>query len=476
MQLVVDEMVPIQRGETPFAFHVPTSAFYELDPLTVQVLREVNARGGYSDEGDGKDLATALAVDPADLNSALADLVSLRLLVPQDQRGVRIGGDAPPAPESGVKNLVMHVAHTCNLNCGYCYAEAGLYKGKATIMTEDRAREYVDWLFEQADPDTKTLGLTFFGGEPLLNPAVVRAGAAHAQKRAKETGRQISFGITTNGTLVNDDIAQFLQDIGATVTVSLDAIGKANDRLRPFHSGKGSYEKVMERIRPLLDRKIAVARVTVTKLNLDVVHTVQTLLDAGFREVGCSPVDAKNPAYDLDGAAYDTLLAGFQELTRRYVEHAVRDEYYGFSNIQNIVKAVHNGHNKEYPCGAGVGMVAGAPNGKMSLCHRFVGEEDYVLGSLQDGGLDAQKRSEMLDRINLAERSDCGTCWARYVCSGGCHHVNFLFEGEPSKTYLTHCDWLRAWYRTGIETYADLLQRNPSFIQRFVDPGYTCVA
>ncbi len=473
MNLVVDEVVPIKRGETPFAFHVPTSAFYELDPLTEQVMNAIGSQGGFRDDGSSAGLATALAVSPDELNEALADLVSLRLLVPDDQLGQRIGADTPPPAESGVSNLVMHVAHTCNLNCGYCYAEAGLYKGKATIMSESRAIEYVDWLFQQADPEKKTLGLTFFGGEPLLNPGVVRAAAAHAQMKAKQTGKKISFGITTNGTLVNDEIAAFLQDINATVTVSLDAIGKTNDRLRPFHSGKGSYDKVMEKIRPLLDRKIAVARVTVTKLNLDVAHTVQTLLDAGFREVGCSPVDAKNPAYDLDGAAYDKLLDGFRVLVNRYVEAATRGEYYGFSNIQNLVKAIHSGHNKEYPCGAGVGMVAGTPNGKMHLCHRFAGEEEYVLGSLQDGGLDSEKRGAMLERINLAERSDCSKCWARYVCSGGCHHVNFLFEGEPSKTYLTHCDWLRSWYRTGIETYADLLKKNPSFVQRFVDPGYT---
>lgn len=473
---VVDEVVPIERDGTPFAFHVPTSAFYELDPLTVQVLQTINGRGGISEAELGSGLATALAVPPEELEDALRDLVSLRLLVPAEERGRRIGGDQPPELERGIANLVMHVAHTCNLGCGYCYAEAGLYKGKATIMTEARAIEYVDWLFDQADPDKKTLGLTFFGGEPLLNPKVIRAGTTHAQKRAKESGRTVSFGITTNGTLVTEEIAQFLEDIGATVTVSLDAIGKKNDRLRPFHSGKGSYELVMERIRPLLDRRIAVGRVTVTRLNLDVVETVTTLLDAGFREVGVSAVDAKNPAYDLDGKHYDELLRGMRVLTERYIEAAAQGRYYGFSNIHNIVKAIHNGHNKEYPCGAGLQMVAGAPNGKMSLCHRFVGEEDFVLGSLQGGGLDQDKRKATLDAITLAERSDCTSCWARYICSGGCHHVNFLFNGEPSQTYLTHCDWLRAWYRTGIETYAALLQRNPSFIQRFVDPGYTCVA
>lgn len=476
MSLVIDEVVPIERNGVPFAFHVPTSAFYALDPLTTAVLAEANKRGELDDAALDGGLATALAVPHEDVEEALRDLVSLRLLVPPERRGERVGADQPPDPGKGISNLVMHVAHTCNLGCGYCYAEAGLYKGKATVMSEDRAIEYVDWLFEQADPDKKTLGLTFFGGEPLLNPKVVRLAAAHAQKRAKETGRTISFGITTNGTLVTEDVAAFLEDIGATVTVSLDAIGKTNDRLRPFHSGKGSYDLVMERIQPLLKRGIAVARVTVTRQNLDVVHTVQTLLDAGFREVGCSPVDAKNPAYDLSGAHYDQLLVGFRELVGRYVTAAEGGGFYGFSNIHNLVKGIHNGHNKDYPCGAGLQMVAGAPNGKMHLCHRFTGEEDFVLGSLQDGGLDAGKRERMLAEISLAERSDCSRCWARYICSGGCHHVNFLFRGDPSKTYLTHCDWLRAWYRIGIETYADLLQRNPTFIQRFVDPGYTCVA
>ena len=136
--------------------------------------------------------------------------------------------------------------------------------------------------------------------------------------------------------------------------------------------------------------------------------------------------------------------------------------------------AIHNGHNKSYPCGAGIQMVAGAPNGKMHLCHRFVGEDEFALGSVQDGGLDSKKRLQVLDDIHLDQRSDCSTCWARYICSGGCHHVNFLFEGDPKKTYLTHCDWLRAWYRTGLKAYSRILQENPAFIQQFIDPGWVC--
>jgi len=472
MNLVVDELVPVHQQNSDYVFHVPTSSFYELDGESREVLTALTDAGPLPEEEILAALSGQVGVDSVEIGEIVGDLVKLRLLVPAEARGVPPAVEAPPT--GGVRNLVIHVAHACNLACGYCYAEQGLYKGKAELMSEDRVREYVDWLWEQRDPDVPELGITFFGGEPLLNWPVVKVGALHAIELSKQTGQRVRFGMTTNGTLVTEEIAEFLEEIGCLVTVSLDAVGKVNDRLRPFHSGRGSYDRILQRIQPLLDRKIAVARVTVTRVNLDVVHTVRTLLEAGFREVGCSPVDAKNEAYDLDGAAYDKLLEGFSVLVREYIEEAAEGRKHGFSNLSNILKSIHNGHNKEYPCGAGLQMVAGSPNGKMSLCHRFVGEEDYVLGSLQEGGLNQNKRLQVLGDLNLQERSDCSKCWARYVCSGGCHHVNFLFNGDPSKTYMTHCDWLRAWYAMGLSAYAEILQRNPKFISTFIDPGWVC--
>ncbi|HCP44732.1 MAG TPA: hypothetical protein DIU15_01690, partial [Deltaproteobacteria bacterium] len=192
------------------------------------------------------------------------------------------------------------------------------------------------------------------GGEPLLNLKVMKSAAAHARERADTDNKSVRFSVTTNGTLVTPEIVDFLAAIDCVVTVSLDGIGKTNDRLRPFHSGRGSYDLVLDRIQPLLERGKVAARVTVTRQNLDVVDTVTTLLERGFAEVGCSPVDAKNPAYDLRGEDYEVLLDGFGTLSRRYIDEAVQGRKYGFSNIANIIKAVHQGHNKDYPCGAGL--------------------------------------------------------------------------------------------------------------------------
>jgi uncharacterized protein len=473
--LVLDEVLPLHNEAGRFVFHVPTSAFYEVDDLSLRLLSEVERQGRVDEAAFGNGLAERLGVPGEELTALALDLRALRVLVPEGERGARPAATRDqPKIRDGVTNLVLHVAHTCNLGCGYCYAEQGLYKGRAELMTEDRAREYVDWLLGQADPEARSIGITFFGGEPLLNFDVVRIAAEHAQLRARERGVSLRFSMTTNGTLVTEEIATFLASIGCQVTVSLDGVGRVNDRLRPFHSGKGSYDLVMERIAPLLATKSAVARVTVTRQNLDVVETVTRLLEAGFAEVGCAAVDAKNPAFDLQGHDFDVLLDGFRILTRRFIEEAAQGRKYGFSNIGNLLKSIHSGHNKDYPCGAGISMVAGAPNGEMSLCHRFVGEKEWVLGRVQDGGLDQTKRKHTLEVIHLEQRTDCGSCWARYICSGGCHHVNFLFGGHPSQTYTTHCDWLRAWYKVGVETYAEILARNPSYITRFVDPGYQC--
>jgi len=459
MMLVADEIVPLSRDDQCHVFHVPTSSFYEVGDEGLRLLAEVAARGSI----DGAAVASYVpGISPEDTLLMVQDMLRLRLLVPPDERGNPGPMRDTPGNTESVRNLVLHVAHNCNLACTYCYADHGKYKGKAMLMEPGQARRYVDWLVEQSG-EHNNLGITFFGGEPLLNMPVVRDAADYARKVAGEHGKTIRFSMTTNGTLITPEAVDFIEEIDCQVTVSLDAVGKQNDRLRPFHSGKGSYDMIMERIVPLLERRAASARVTVTRKNLDVVHTVKTLLDAGFTEVGCSPVDAKDPAFDLRGEDYERLLQGFGELTEEFIREGLQGRMFGFSNIKNLLKAIHDGHNKEYPCGAGLQMVAGAPNGDMSLCHRFVGEDDYVLGNVQAGGLDRGKRLQVLSDIRLDQRSDCGSCWARYICSGGCHHVNFLFEGSPQQTYRTHCDYLRAWYLLGLQTYATLVSEKPDF-------------
>ncbi|HCP44731.1 MAG TPA: hypothetical protein DIU15_01685, partial [Deltaproteobacteria bacterium] len=164
MNLVVDEVVSLHSDNLSHVFHVPTSSLYAMDSETMSILE--GARDGLHTDQSLQKLTADSGLDPAEVEDIIDNLVKLRLLVPPGETGNR--GPLADRPQSGrsMGNLVLHVAHTCNLGCGYCYAEQGLYKGKATLMNEERAHEYVDWLFDQCDPETKSLGITFFGGEP----------------------------------------------------------------------------------------------------------------------------------------------------------------------------------------------------------------------------------------------------------------------------------------------------------------------
>jgi len=469
----VGEFVAVEHGGRRLAWHVPTSGLFELDPVSFRLLAASERLGGaVADEVLAGVIAPELGVSPEEARSAAGELLALGLLVPAgrpqhlDQRLVDL------APKrKGVASLVVHVAHTCNLACHYCYADHGKYGGPDSLMTEETARRFVDFLFDN-DPEAPRLRLTFFGGEPLLNFPVVRLAADHARARAAREGRRAVFALTTNGTLVTEEMAAYLAEIDCSVTVSIDGDRKTNDLLRPFHGGRGSYDRIIERVAPLLARCRTVARVTLTRRDLDVVRIVEHLLGVGFREVGVTPVDAGDPRFDLGPGDYEALLVGLGALADRYRDEALQGRRFGFSNVETVLKAFHQGQNKDYACGAGVSMIAGSPDGKMSLCHRFVGKEGFEVGSLE-AGLDT-RRDVMLDRIHLSNRTDCATCWARYVCSGGCHYANHLHGGDVRRTYLAHCDWLRAWYRKGLEVYADVVLGNPSFVQRYIDPDYLC--
>lgn len=471
MKLVLDEIVRLRAAGAPFALHVPTTSLFELDEETHEALAALQGM----DVAPREDLAAAVArlpgLDAGRAGEIVSDLVRAGLLVDQRRRSLPVC-DPLPAGE-GIRNLTLHVAHDCNMACRYCYADHGLYFGAAARMSPEQAEAWVDWLFSQADPGCRELGLSFFGGEPLLAFPSVRRAALRARRLGEERGIGVRLGITTNGTLVTPRIADFLHAVGAVVTVSLDAARDANDRQRPLASGRGSYDRVLRRVRPLLDKGRVVARATVTRQSLDVVETVECLLAEGFAEVGCSPVDAGDPCWDLAPADYAVLLEGFGVLTRRFVDAAASGRRYGFSNASALVRAFHAGHNKAWPCGAGIGAAAAVPDGRIFLCHRFAGTDAFALGSLALG-VDQPKRRAMVERLSVGKRSDCATCWARWICSGGCHHVNFLFGGDPARTYRTHCDWLRSWYHMALAAYAEIQKRNPRFIQEFIDPGWVC--
>ena len=359
--------------------------------------------------------------------------------------------DDTPLVAPDVHALSLAVAQTCNLGCSYCYAQQGEFGGRPKSMALSTALAAVDMLSANA-PEGAKLNLSFLGGEPLVNRAVLREVTAHALTRAGERGQTITFSITTNGTLIEPADGEFFERHGFAVTVSLDGTKEVHDALRPYRNGRGSFETILRRLDPLLrsqQRMQVSARVTVTPRNLGLRETLDTLLGLGFHSAGFSPMLASPTGGDeMSGDDLEVMLEGMIDCGREFERRVAKGERYAFSNMLSALREIRRGTHRPYPCGAGAGYLGVSADGDLWACHRFVGDADGAMGSLARG-IDAPRRAAWLKERHVHRQEPCNSCWARYLCGGGCHH-EVIRRGRPA------CDYIRGWLQYCLEAYLRL--------------------
>jgi uncharacterized protein len=272
------------------------------------------------------------------------------------------------------------------------------------------------------------------------------------------TGAQVTFSITTNGTLLSVEDAAFFELHGFAVTISIDGIGAVHDAQRAFKGGRESYAKIIANAEPLLrlQRRMQIsARVTVTPHNLALRETLDGLLALGFHSVGFSPMlAAPTGAGEMHDAALAELLEQMVDCGREMERRVAAGQRYPFANLVNALREIHKGTHRPYPCGAGAGYLGVSADGDLSACHRFVGDEAGQLGSV--ASIDRQKQNAWLAERHVHRQEPCRSCWARYLCGGGCHH-EVLARGR------TACDYVRGWLHYAIGAYARLLDSRPDW-------------
>jgi uncharacterized protein len=301
------------------------------------------------------------------------------------------------------------------------------------------------------------VNLAFLGGEPLANRGVLRRATELGAALAAEAGAKIGFSITTNGTLVTDDDAAFFERHGFAVTVSLDGVGDVHDQLRPFQGGRPSYARIVANLAPMIARATRMqvtARVTVTPPNLDLPATLDALIALGFHSVGFAPMLSSPTGRDqLDdfGALLDAMIA----CGRSFELHVRAGRRYPFSNAMSALAEIHRGTHRPYPCGAGAGYLGVSAEGDLFACHRFVGDAAGALGSVE-AGVDRARQRTWLATRHVHTQEPCRSCWARYLCGGGCHH-EVLRRGRPA------CDFIRGWLDYCLGAYVRVSAAQPEY-------------
>ncbi len=451
----------------PFVYLVPSAAIFEIDETADAVLRALRER-----PRSREDLAGGVGVD-----AALAELLRVQAIGERDAPAAKTPKIIPLAPFP-LTTMVLNVTNQCNLSCEYCY-EYGEDKivdtenGKQPkFMSEQTARDSVDFMLKESGTNP-VAHVTFFGGETLLNFPVLQQTIVYARQRAAELGKQVDFSLTTNGTLLKPEVIEFLAENRVGVTISIDGPKEVQDKFRVFHNGTGSYDVVAPKIKELLKRHTSRpigARVTLTSGKMDVKRIYKHLTEEiGFWEVGFAPVTtAPNRGHALSDRGYDEMLEQFRDLAYEFLEASVDNRHHGFSNVKETLAELHKGVSKAFPCGAGLGLLGVATDGDVALCHRFAGSDAHKLGTVRDG-IDRDAQRAFLESHHIADKTDCSTCWARPLCSGGCYHEAHTRYGDTQRPNLHYCDWIRGWTDVCLTIYGELAVRNPAFLAQFDD-------
>ena len=469
LTVVENNLHEVFVDERPLLFHIPSTAIFEADRLTTDILRALRAG-----EHDAGSLAEELATEhPAgDVQSALSELQKLSLVSAEQSTGV---GTFEPIElkQIPLTTVVLNINTGCNLSCTYCYKEDLDTPQNQRKMELDTAVQSIEMLLSES-PDQKRYNVVFFGGEPLSNLPLIKEIIAYCEQRFGALGRRVDFSLTTNATLLDEKTVDYLAAHNVGVAVSIDGPKAYHDRNRITVGGKGTYDTVEKKVGLLLAKyqhRPVGARVTLTTGVTDIEtiwdHLYNTL---GFAEVGFAPVTSGDIAdYNLKPEELGEVFAGMKRLGERYLAAALRNENIGFSNLHQLMTDLHEGNNKALPCGAGVGMVAVDHSGGVNLCHRFTGSDVPLLGSV-DTGLDKPVLNDFLNQRLDKSETGCATCRIRNLCAGGCYHESYARYGDPIHPTYHYCDLMRDWIDFGIGVYTRIMAENPGFYDRFLAP------
>lgn len=450
--------------------HVPTTALFELDDLGRAVV-DLSERAGEIDRaGLSSSLADRFA--STDVENFLQRLEQLEILQ-SPGRVHAVNPQRVQVEEFPLSTLVLNVNTGCNLGCTYCYKEDLAVPALGQRMDFATASRSVDLLLQQAS-ERDRINIVFFGGEPLTNMPLIRQVVEYARRSADAQRKAVDFSLTTNATLLTEEIIGYFDANRFGISVSMDGPRAIHDRNRRTVGGKGTYAVVARKVRLLLERyrsRPVGARVTLTSGTTEVEQIHAHLRDElGFHEVGYAPVTAEEEAgHGLTHEEMEKVHAAFERMGEAYRVAAIQGRSTGFSNLHQLMTDLHEGRRKALPCGAGVGLLAVDKSGGLNLCHRFTGSDLPTFGNV-DSGIDTAALGEFLAKASDREGTHCATCRIRNLCAGGCYHESYTRYGDPHHRTYHYCDLLRRWVDFGVRIYTEILTHNPGFFRTHIEP------
>ena len=412
-----------------YIFDTGSSSLHECDEPTARLMR--------AELGEAVDLTDICEEDRAAARNDFEELRREGLLFAAEKK-------IYPPKSNEVKALCLHICHDCNLRCKYCFADEGAYKSKREFMSLETAKKAIDFLIEHSG-NRKVLETDFFGGEPLMNFDVVKQTVLYAKAEAAKRGKKFLFTLTTNGVLLKDDVAAFLNEEMENVVLSLDGRPDVHDAVRKTANGKGSYEYVIENIKNFVrvrGDKSYYVRGTFTAKNKDFDRDVLFLADQGFDSVSMEPVVTDIRDLAITKEILPEIAEGYDRLCDEYLKRYAAGKGFNFFHFNVDLEGGPCLSKRVSACGAGNEYFSVTPSGELYPCHQFVGDREFCMGNVFDGKIDESIRNRFKNSC-LFTREKCDDCFAKYICSGGCSANNYHYNGDIDKPYELTCEMMR---------------------------------
>ena len=426
-----------------YLFDVESGSLHLCDALTSEVVKKLN--------GEPYDLTGADEVAVKEIEEEILQLKKDGLLYTPLKEEQPIKSDL-------VKALCLHICHDCNLNCKYCFAGKGKYKGKAEYMSFEVAKKAVDFLISNSG-NRKILEMDFFGGEPLMNLDVVKKTVEYAKEEGAKAGKKFLFTLTTNGVLLNGETAKWLNDEMENVVLSVDGRKEVHDYVRQTVNGKGSYEVIIDNIKRFVEMrgdKHYYVRGTFTNKNLDFGNDVLALADMGLGQISLEPVvlDANDELY-ISKESLPAIREEYRRLSKVYLERRKNGEkLFNFFHFNIDLEGGVCLKKRVSACGAGNEYFSVTPQGDIFPCHQFASNPAYKMGNVFEGKLNEEIRA-IFKNSSLYTKEKCKDCFAKYHCSGGCAANNVNFNGDVNKPYEITCDMMKARMECAMHIYSE---------------------
>lgn len=427
-----------KQGGKCFVLDVNTGAVHIVDELVYDLVDDNKLR---SKEELVADFGAKYGADVVEeAYEELQELVAEGILYTEDQ--YEEIAHSSMDDRDYIKAVCLNIIHACNLRCKYCFADEGEYNGHKGKMSLETAKKAIDYVVKRSGP-RKNIEIDLFGGEPTMMMDTIKEIIAYARENEAKWNKRIRFTMTTNATLLTDEMMDYMDKELENIILSIDGRKEVNDKVRIRFDGKGSYDQILPNIKKMVAKrdktKAHTVRGTFTRENLDFYEDVKMMVDEGFREISIEPVVLEDGhPLALRKEDLPKIFESYDKLYDELVQKKAEGKEFNFYHFKVDLNGGPCVYKRISGCGAGFEYVAITPQGEVYPCHQFVGKEEYKLGSIYDDSYNADLGMSF-KKAHIYNKPKCRNCWARFYCSGGCQANNIAFNNDINNPYDIGC-------------------------------------